>query len=623
MKKIATFDIETDGLLDDVTKVWCAVVKDHSDGSLISFHPDNIGQLTKLLDTFDVLIGHNSIAFDFPVLRKIYGWEYHGHKVDTLLMSRTQRPNRRVPEGVRGGPHSVEAWAVRFGGKKVSIDAWDKYNDQILRRCREDVEIQYNILLALLEEGRGEGWKEAHILNAKLFTLLQRQEEYGWKIDRDKLELNLYSLYRWIERIDKSVSGRLPFKVEVLETKKDGEYGWVKKPFKKDGEYTAIIMRYFVNDSGSVAGPFCRISFKPVDLNSNKETKEHLLSLGWKPAEWNEDKEGERTSAKLSKNDPFAGIKGGLGKLIAKRVQCRHRASNLEGWLKLIRPDGRISAKVAGIAATGRLRHKDIVNVPSPHSGAFFARQMREVFISRPGWVLVGVDSKGNQIRQLAARMGDEQFMKDALLDKERDGTDFHDTNMARLGGTPRSTAKNFFYGLIFGAGVPKLASTIGCNTKEARGYLNIYMKELPLLKKCIDELTEEWRSTAQTWWDKHENRRVWINGRIKGLDGRPIMVDSEHKVLCYALQSDEAIQMALAYVIFHEYTEREDYKIGRDWGPVIWMHDEIVFEASPVHAKSLAYAACDAIKEAGIRLKIKCPHEGAYKIGRNWHETH
>jgi len=186
------------------------------------------------------------------------------------------------------------------------------------------------------------------------------------------------------------------------------------------------------------------------------------------------------------------------------------------------------------------LRHKDIVNVPSPHSGAFFARQMREVFIAKPGWVLVGVDSKGNQIRQLAARMGDEQFMKDALLDKERDGTDFHDTNMVRLGGTPRSTAKNFFYGLIFGAGVGKLASTIGCSTKESRKLLNTYMKELPLLKKCIDELTDGWREGAQTWWDKRENRRVWINGIIKGLDDRPILVDSEHKVLCYALQCSD-----------------------------------------------------------------------------------
>ena len=624
MKRIATFDIETDGLLDDVEQVWCAVVKDHADGSLFSFHPDNIGQLTKLLDTFDVLIGHNSIAFDFPVLRKIYGWEYHGKKVDTLLISRTQRPTRRAPEGCTSGPHSVAAWGLRLGYEKLGNDVWDTYSPHILRRCERDVEIQYLILKELLREGHGEGWREAHILNAKLFALLQRQEEYGWLVDGTKMQDNLEWLARWIGRIDRAIVDSLPLIVEINETKKDGEYNYVRKPFKKDGNYTASVERYMVDmgcvGGGVVVGPFARVEFRKVNLDSNKEVKEYLLKLGWEPAEFNENKEGERTSAKLSKNDPFKGIQGGLGRLIAKRVQCRHRIGTLEGWLKLIRPDGRIAAKVGGIAATGRLRHKDIVNVPSPHSGAFFARQMREVFVAKPGWVLVGVDSKGNQIRQLAARMGDEQFMRDALLDKERDGTDFHDTNMARLGGTPRSTAKNFFYGLIFGAGVSKLASTIGCSTKEARRFLNTYMKELPLLKKCIDDLTEGWREGAQTWWDKHENRRVWINGRIKGLDGRPILVDSEHKVLCYALQSDEAIQMAMAYVMFHTWASARGIK---DWGNVIWMHDEIQFEAHPNVAEELAGLACEAIRWAGKYYNIACPHEGGYKIGKNWYETH
>ena len=585
-------------------------------------------ELPYVLNTYDVLIGHNCIAFDFPVLRKLYnGWEYEGNKVDTLLMSRTQRPSRRVPEGARGGPHSVEAWAVRFGGKKVSIDVWDKYNEQILRRCEEDVEIQYDILRVLLKEGKGEGWKEAHILNAKLFDLLQRQEEYGWPVDKEKIKDNLVKLEGWIERIDRSIVNRLPLIVEIRETKKDGQYNYVRKPFKKDGTYTQSVSRYlcdFYNDRGCIiVGPYSRVGFRRVNLDSNKETKEYLLSLGWQPAEWNENKEGERTSAKLSKNDPFKGIKGGLGKLIAKRVQCKHRASTLEGWIKIIRPDGRISAKVAGIAATGRLRHKGIVNVPSPHSGAFFARQMREVFIPRDGWVLVGVDSKGNQIRQLAARMGDEQFMKDALLDKERDGTDFHDTNMVRLGNVPRSTAKNFFYGLIFGAGVSKLASTIGCNVKEARRFLKTYMKELPLLRKCIDDLTDEWRSTAQTWWDKHQNRRVWINGRIKGLDGRPIFVDSEHKILCYALQSDEAIQLSAAYVMMHKQIENAGYKYGIDWGSLIFMHDEFQLEAREEIARKIGEIAAETIAWAGRFYKIKCSHEGVYKIGRTWMDTH
>ncbi len=414
MKRIATFDLETDGLLDDVTKVWCAVVRDHNSGSITEFYLDSVEQLCVFLDTFDVLIGHNSIYFDFPVLRKLYGWEYEGTKVDTLIMSRTQRPYRKKPPNCSGGPHSVEAWGIRLRNHKIDNTVWGHFHSKILERCRQDVEIQYEIFQALLLEGKGEGWRNAHILNQELFPLLQRQEEYGWLVDREKIDVNIHILKAWIKRIDMAIDDRIPLVVDVLETKKAGEYNYVRKPFKKDGELTKNMSSYLRDsDDGvrdGICGPLSRVEFRPVDLNSNKEVKEFLLGIGWQPDEFNVNDEGKITSAKLSKNDSFRGIQGGLGKLIAKRVQCRHRLSTLEGWLERIRPDGRIGAKVAGAAATGRLRHNVIVNVPSPHSGSFFARQMREVFVAKPGWVLVGVDSVVNQVRQLAARMGDPAF---------------------------------------------------------------------------------------------------------------------------------------------------------------------------------------------------------------------
>src|SRR5574341_2099763 len=108
-KKVGTFDLETDNLLEQVTKVWCCVVKDHDTGALHVWDYNDSGNPIDLLKKYDVLIGHNCIAFDFPVLRKLYGWEYEGSKIDTLIMSRTQRPSRRAPKGIDAGPHSVEA----------------------------------------------------------------------------------------------------------------------------------------------------------------------------------------------------------------------------------------------------------------------------------------------------------------------------------------------------------------------------------------------------------------------------------------------------------------------------------------------------------------------------------
>ncbi|KKK97203.1 hypothetical protein LCGC14_2655060, partial [marine sediment metagenome] len=84
------------------------MVKNHDDGSIKAFVPSDIDDLIHYLSTFDCLIGHNCVQFDFPVLKKIYGWTYHGIIEDTLLMSRLQRPDRRTPPHCKGaGPHSV------------------------------------------------------------------------------------------------------------------------------------------------------------------------------------------------------------------------------------------------------------------------------------------------------------------------------------------------------------------------------------------------------------------------------------------------------------------------------------------------------------------------------------
>jgi DNA polymerase-1 len=625
--KIATFDTEANGLLEDATTVWCIVIKDHADGQIYSYGPDSIYQGIKHLSSFDTLIGHNSIAYDFALLRKLHGWDFSGEKIDTLLMSRMQRPNRVLPPMCRNkqaGPHSVEAWAYRVGEeRKIEHEDWTKFSQEMLARCVRDCELQYKIYLALLEEGAKEGWEKAHKLNHKLFHYLQMQEEYGWLVDRTWFEYCCRLLDRYIKRIDHVVSGSLPLVTEIEETKKDGELGYVRKPFKKDGSYSEAVAKYISNTGiQGVCGPFSRIRFRPVDLNSNQETKEFLLAQGWEPVEWNTNNAGERTSPKLSKTDPFEGVSGRIGQLIARRVQCRHRRSQIEGWLDNLRPDNRIGARVGGVASTGRLKHAVIVNVPN--SDSFFGKHMRKGFIAKPGWVLVGTDSAGNQMRQLAARMGDDEFTKAVLYGTKEDGTDLHSLNQKRAGVATRTLAKNFFYGcILFGAGDRKTSKILGTSVEEARRKKEEYFQEMPLLRRLLDDEIGKWRKTANKWWNKRYNRWEYSNGYIMGLDGRPILVEFEKDILVYYLQSDEAIQMAAAYCVLHKWLERAGYRWREDYGFVIWMHDEWQIECRKEIAEHVAELSSRAIAWAGEFFKIKCPHAGESKIGNNWYETH
>ena len=628
--RIATFDVEADGLVPEATVVWCAVLKDHSTGELSEFlpHRDGPEALLRALESYDVLIGHHCIYYDFPLLRKLYGWEYTGKKVDTLIMSRTQRPGRTRPPHCPasvGGPHSVGVWGYRLGHRKVEHEEWHKYTPEMLNRCREDVEIQFKIFMALLREGKGEGWQQAHKLNFKLFHYLQLQEEFGWPVDRDWMEHCCATLERWIRRIDDAVRPSLPLLVEVGHPKSAGTYSYVRSPFLKTGDYAKITADWLASLPSrkgiEVAGPFTRVSFRTVDLDKNAEVKKFLLAQGWEPDEWNTNNDGVRTSPKLSKTDSFSGIQGSLGKLIARRVQCRHRLGVIQGWYNLIRPDGRIEAQVAGIATTGRLKHKGIVNVPG--SDAFFGKWMRKVFSVSPGYVLIGCDSKGNQIRQLAARMGDEEFTQAVLYGNSADGTDLHSLNQKRAGTPTRTTAKNFFYGFIFGAGDAKVGKIIGKDAAAGKKLKEDYLDGLPKLRDLIERLTEEWRKTAKQWYNPKWNRMEYRDGYIKGLDGRPILVDSEHKVLVFTLQSDEAIQMAAAYVYFNVSMERRGYKYGTDFGSVIWYHDEFQALAREEIAEEAKTLAEESIAWAGRYYQIACPHDGDGKLGRNWMETH
>ena len=625
--KILFGDLEADGLLDTATKVHCGVFKDKDTGEVFKFRPNQIKEMLNLLETADVLIFHNGTFFDFPLLKKLYNWEFKGKKVDTLVLSRVLNPKRGIPSSCINktcGPHSIEAWGYRVGRGKPEYTEWDEFDEEMLHRCTEDVEILSLVYSKLLEEAKGYKWREAFKLSQELFINLQKQEEYGWKVDVKYIDKCISQLEHWIRLIDKAIIPSLPVILEVEEVKKDGEYLYVKKPFLKSGGYTKPVIDWcnkcgFNSNDNFVCGPFSRINFRHVDLNSNKETKEFLLESGWEPLEWNFDSKGNRSSPKMSKDDEFKGVNGKLGKLIAKRVQCRQRLSIIEGLKGLIREDGCIPSLIANLAVTGRATHRNIVNIP--HPGSFYGKQMRKIFIAREGHVLVSTDSDGCQIRMLCARMNDDAYTKTVCEGVKEKGTDMHSVNMRNAGLTDRNKAKTFFYAFLFGAGDAKLAKSLDCTTGQAKLTREKFMNNLPALQNLLDKLGAEWKSTAKKRLNSF-NKVEYYDGIVKGLDGRPILIPSEHQILVYMLQSDEAIMMTKAYNLAWERISKK-YKYGEDFGIVCWYHDELTVDCKPEIAEDIKKISEQCISDAGKFYNINCPHVGDGKIGNNWQEIH
>jgi DNA polymerase-1 len=628
---ISVADLEANGLLPEATVVWCGVFKNIKTNEVTRFEPTQIRQMLRFMDTIDVLIMHNGLGYDWPLLKKLHNYEYTGKKVDTLIMSRLQSPNRPRPWGLKGkaGPHSVEAWGYRFGRAKPEHEDWSQYSPEMLHRCSEDVEIQHLIYKFLIDEARGYEWKNAWKMNFKLFEILQKQEDYGWLVDQDHLHKSIAVLDKWMNRIAVKLQPRLPDVMEVKESKVKGVIGWVKKPFLRSGRPNRHMVKYWGEDTNLIAGPHSRVVFRKVSLDKNKEVKGYLLELGWIPKEWNTNDDGQRTSPKLNKDDPFDGIQGSVGKLIAKRVQCKQRKGILEGWLDRLRPDGRLPSVVTGLAATGRAKHSIIVNVPNCDN--FFGKWMRKVFTCPEGKVLIGCDAGGCQDRMLANRAENQQFTDMLLHGDKKLGTDGHSLAMKavnivhRLYGIKevvRGKAKNYNFGWKFGASDNKLGKMGGGGEREGAAIRVELERVFPAQAALIVKLTEEWKANAKV--EEHWGKKRYKNGWIRGLDGRPIFIESEHAILVYMLQSDEAITMAAAYIILYKRLINKGYVWGKDWAYVCWYHDEYTIECNEEYADDIKVMAEQAIADAGAFFKLDhCPQVGDAEVGKNWYDIH
>jgi DNA polymerase-1 len=638
MTKVRVFDIEADNLYDEVTTMHCAVFSSLDGKEVDEFVEGQWDDMKKFMDSCDVLIAHNCIQYDFPVMEKLLGYVYQGKKVDTVLMSRLQNPNRPLPptaykdpDAMRA-PHGLAAWGHRVGIAKPHIEAWMDMSEEILVRCRTDVRINVATYHELMAEGKGQNWKPAHLMTFTLWENLWKQEQAGWLVDADYIRKSIRMLDGFINRIDRVLASYLPMTLEICETKKDGEYNYVRKPFMKSGDYSASVLKHFpeyelMNDP-PVAAPFTRINYRPVDLNSNDETKKWLLQSGWIPKEWNLDSEGNPTSPKMSKDEEFEGVDGKMGRLIVKRVQSRHRRSQLEGWLKRIRPDGRIPSRVTGLADTRRAKHADIVNVPNAE--AFFGKQMRRCFISRPGWSLVSADAASCQDRMMSERANDDAFTKMLLEGNKDDGTDSHTLARDAVNGVlaprkihtiTRGKAKNFNFAWTFGASDNKLGKMC-IASKDVGGEIREALREVfPAKAALIDKVTAEWEGNAKVRvnrWGKKE----YYNGWIKGLDGAPIYIASGHAVLVYAVQSDEAVYMSAVYNLAHKYLAKR-FKWGEDYLVVCWYHDEVTVECRDEIKEEVAAILESAFAAATKYFKLKVPQIGEASIGKNWLEVH
>jgi DNA polymerase I-like protein with 3'-5' exonuclease and polymerase domains len=570
------FDIETDGL--NPSRIHCIAA--HIIGQDVSefWTPDRVKYFPAWLVEInaEVLVGHNIIGFDLPVLGKLLGFKWWGEVEDTLVMSRLDNPSRE-------GGHSLASWGTRLNFLKGEYDDWSMYTEEMGEYCKQDVKVL--VKLYKLMTGKGMS-KVALKMEHKIAQITHKQTQNGWKFDLRKathllaaIKEEMFIAEDEVRKVFKPLPVWIPLNHPGLKCK------------NKDG---TISKRYQAQLDKGAYYKDCEWgydTYPEFNLGSRQQIARYLQHFGWTPKEFTE------LGTAIVSETILDAIEIPEGKLIAKYLMLQKRLGLVSAWIDAVDETGRIHGKVNTCGAvTGRMTHSspNLAQVPASHSP--YGEDCRELFTVDDGYCLVGMDASGLELRMLAHYMNDEDYTNEVI------NGDIHTANQRAANLESRDKAKTFIYAFLYGAGDSKIGSVVGGTAKDGKRLKQDFLKNTPALKKLRTRVT----ASADT-------------GSLIGLDGRVLHVRSPHAALNTLLQSAGAIVMKRAVVLLDHFSQV--YKI--DYKLVGQIHDEVQVEVAEKQADFFGDLAVNCVRRAGKDFKLNCPLDGDYKIGTTWRETH
>jgi DNA polymerase-1 len=587
--KTVLFDIESNGLLDTITTVHTLQIGD-ADGTDAVVYTDNRPGFPSIADGLarlaaaDRVVGHHLLGYDFPVMERFYPgalkrWQIY----DTLVATRLLDPEERT--------NTLASWGDRLGVAKGEFKGpWDVLTDEMIDYARQDIVVTRALYQHVEPQLRD--WGHSLDLEHEVAWAIHLQEQNGFTLD-----------VAAAQKLDAELRGAMA----DLEAQ-------LRQSFPPIAHVS--IAKATNKKVGIVKGQ-PRTKWEHFEPGSRHHIARRLQALGWRPKDFNKD------STPVVDEKILAEMPWPEAQLLLKYLRTQKLLGQLSdgkgGWLKMVRPDGRIHGRVnPNGACTGRMSHMS-PNVAQADKDP----RMRALWLPRDGWVLVGCDADGLEARMLGhylARYDGGAFVKTLLDGRKEDGSDIHSRNRdaVRAAGfaVDRDGAKTLLYALMYGAGDWKLAATVKDNLRATGQRLpKIPHKEMGLLVRRalaksmtgIDKLIDAVKAAAKE------------RGYLIGLDGRHLNVRSDHAALNTLLQGAGAVVMKRALVEFMRlWGERQQL-----FGLCANVHDEVQIECVPEMAETFGDEFASCIRSAGEYYKLRCPLSGAYQVGSNWAETH
>ena len=606
------FDLETDGLLHELTKIHSMVLKDVETGDVCSCAEadgyEAIESGLYMLSQADLIVGHNIVNFDIRAIKKIYP-NFHFKKTcrayDTLLVSRVLWPElepvdeqkfAHIPKKYKGR-HSLGAWGERLNVKKIDFgkdkkaeEVWDVWSEEMQAYCENDTLVSLELYKYFITQQID---PRCHELEHKFALIMAKQESFGFPFDEKNAYVLINQLKNQREQIDKQLQEAFPQITEERFSEKTGK----------------------------------RLKDKIVVFNpaSRKQTAERLQNkypkIKFNSTEKGNVKVDDDVLDKLGKKYPEAALLARY-QLLNKRLG--QISDGKEAWIKHSQKykDGRIHGSIiTNACVSGRCAHRGPNTGQIPSVGQPYGSECRALFYAPNGWTLVGADASGLELRALGAWLAHFDGGEYAKLVSTQ-GFDIH-THNAKLFGIyvgkgeiekkTRDLSKRLIYALLYGAGQKKVGSVMDIKLSEqeqmdlGKKTIDTFYKNLPAIKQLKDKIDE----------------RITTKGYLTGIDGRHLQIRSRHSALNQLLQSTGAISVKKATCILFDDLHKAGLRWGCHYGFVAHVHDEIQALVKPQHVSVYKDLAIKCFEKAGEYFHLLCPLTGEAKEGKNWMETH
>ena len=300
-----------------------------------------------------------------------------------------------------------------------------------------------------------------------------------------------------------------------------------------------------------------------------------------------------------------------IEKILEYRMLNKLYTTYVEGLINTIK-NGKIhTIYTQTLTRTGRLSsiEPNLQNIPIRTE---YGRLIRKAFVPSEDSVIVSGDYSQIELRILA-----HMANVPALIDAFNNDLDIHSKTASDIFKTDivtkemRRIAKAVNFGIIYGISSFGLSENLNISTKEAKQFIDEYLKTYPGIKEYMDNTI---KNAYECGYAKTLFNRKRVIDELKNTNYM-IRQSGERMALNTPIQGTSADIIKKAMVLIHQKLKENNLKSKL----IIQVHDELVFDCLKEEQEQVIKIMKDVMENV---IKLKVPLKIDIEYGNNWYEA-